>query len=56
MEKEEINFLNQLVSSLEEAEKELEESYRKKDLEKFSKTKKFIMDVQIKIGEIVNGI
>ena len=51
--RENIVFLNQLVSSLEEAELKLEESYRDKNYENFSRLKKFILEIQKKISEII---
>ena len=53
MEKEDIEFLNQLVKSLEEAEPKLEEAYKNKDYETFNKLKKFILNIQKKIFEVV---
>ena len=55
MEKDYTNFLNQLMNSLEEAEKKLERAYGENDLETFSKSKNFILEVQKKMGEIING-
>lgn len=55
MKKEEIPFLNQLVDSLEEAKQELEKNYKKKDIEKFNKSKKMILEIQEKIDAIVNS-
>ena len=43
------------MNSLEEAEKKLEKSYNENDLETFSKSKNFILEIQKKIGEIING-
>jgi len=51
--RENIVFLNQLVSSLEEAELKLEKSYRDRDYENFSRLKKFILEIQKKISEII---
>lgn len=53
MEKEDISFLNQLVTSLEEARLKLEESYNKKDHEKFNKSRKLVLELQKKISEIL---
>jgi hypothetical protein len=52
MKEEDMEFLSQMISSLEEASKKLTESYNKKDYEKFSKSKKFILNLQTKISEI----
>ena len=51
--KEEISFLNHLVKSLEESGLKLEEYYMKKDYEKFKNIKKFMLEMQKKISEIV---
>ena len=51
--KEDVSFLNQLVKSLEEALLKLEESYEKKDYENFNMAKKFILQIQNKISEII---
>ncbi len=56
MEKDNIIFLNQLIESMEEAEKILESSFKEKDAEKFNKSKRFILDVQEKIEGILNEI
>lgn len=53
MKKGDIPFLNQLVKALEEGELKLEEFYNKKDYENFIKVKKFILQVQEKISEVV---
>jgi len=53
MKKEEVIFLNQLVKTLEEAELKLEEDCDEKDYEKFNNVKKFIMQIQKKISEVV---
>ncbi len=53
MKREDIEFLNQLIKALEEAELRLEETYEKKDYENFNKTKKFIMQIQRKISEVI---
>lgn len=51
--KEDIPFLNQLVKSLEESELKLEKAYEKKDYENFNKSKKFILQIQKQISEII---
>ena len=51
--KEEISFLNHLIKSLEESGLKLEEYYMKKDYEKFKNIKKFMLEMQKKISEIV---
>ena len=53
MKKEEILFLNQLIASLEEAERNLESSYAKKDFERFNKAKKIMLRIQNEILGIV---
>lgn len=49
-----ILFVNQLIDSLEEASEKLEEAYRKKDHEAFHKTRKFMLEIQKKVYEVVN--
>ena len=53
MKEEDIEFLSQLIKALEEAELKLEEAYEKKDYENFNKSKKFIMQIQRKISEVI---
>lgn len=53
MEKGDLEFLNQLVDSIQEAGDKLEKAYDKKDYEKFDKIKKFILQVQRKISEVL---
>jgi hypothetical protein len=53
MKKEEILFLDQLIKSLEEAEKTLEKSYRKRDYDNFNKSKKIMLRIQSEISEIL---
>lgn len=53
MEKEDTQFLIQLVNSLEDAEEKLEEANEKKDYEGFRKTKKLMMNIQRQISEIL---
>lgn len=52
MKESDVAMLNQLAKSLEEAELKLEEYYEKRDYEKFTKLKKFILQIQNKIEEI----
>lgn len=51
--KENVEFLSQLVSSLEKARPKLEEAYQKKSYEDFNRIKKFILNIQKKIIEVV---
>ncbi len=53
MKKEDIPFLNQLAEAFEEAEEKLEQAYKDKNHEMFDKSKKFILQVQKKIAEVV---
>lgn len=53
MKKEDIEFLNQLVSSLEKAEYKLEYVYKNKSYGEFNKIKKFMLDIQKKISEVI---
>lgn len=48
---EDISMLKQLVDSLDESEKKLEEFYKKKDPENFNKVKKFMIKIMEKIAE-----
>ncbi len=52
LDRENIDLLNQSMKSLEEAELKLEEAYEKKEYERFDKIKKFILEIESKIGEI----
>ena len=52
MEKEDVLFLNQLIKSLEETGKNLEEAYKKSNSEKFNKAKKSIIQIQKEISTI----
>lgn len=56
MKEADLYFLNQLVSSLEEAGLTLEQAYPKKDYENFNKSKKLILLLQKKITEVTNGL
>lgn len=51
--KEETELLSQLISSLDEAFQNLEKSYLKKDIPEFEKSKKVILDLQIKLKEVL---
>jgi len=46
-------LLDQLLDSLEEASKEFENYYVIKDFDNFNKSKKFILNIQKKISEII---
>lgn len=48
---EDISVLKQLVDSLDESEKKLEEFYKKNDPENLNKVKKFIATIVKKISE-----
>ena len=52
MEKNDIDFLNQIVNSTEEAILLLERANKENKSEMFNKLKKFIIQVQGKIGEV----
>ena len=52
MEKGDVEFLIQLVKSLENAELKMEEYYNKKDYENFNSSKKIIIRIQKKISEM----
>ncbi len=51
MNKEDIAFLNQMVLSLEESEKKLEDAYRENNSTEFNKSKRLILRVQAQIRE-----
>lgn len=48
-----ISVLKQLVDSLDESEKKLEEFYKKNDADNFNKAKKFITSITEKISEVI---
>lgn len=51
--KEELSFLSQLISSFEEASVKLEEAYEERNHENFNKIKKFMMEIQKRISDII---
>lgn len=53
MKKEDIIFLNQMISSLEESEKKLEREYKKKDHTQFEKIRNSMIQIQKEISEII---
>ena len=48
----ELDYLNQLISALENSVLKLENFYNKKDYENFDKTRKFISQIFVKIAGI----
>lgn len=54
MKKEDILILNQLVLSLEDSFDMLKKSYENKNVEKFNKSKKFILQAQKEISKILS--
>ncbi len=50
---EDISLLKQLIMSLDQAEKKLEEAHRKKKPEQFKAVKEFILKLQKRISEVV---
>lgn len=50
--KEEIEYLNQLILTLDEFMVRLEEAYQKKDYDNFDEMRKSIYDIFAKIGKI----
>lgn len=52
MRRQDINFLNQLIESLEKAEDKLKEAQEKKDYDNFNKSKKFMIQIQKKISKM----
>tara|TARA_Y100000310_G_C20641280_1_gene794074 strand:- start:1502 stop:1666 length:165 start_codon:yes stop_codon:yes gene_type:complete len=53
MEKGDAKFLDKLVDSLEEAGERLEIAYRDNNKEDFHRVKRFILQIQDKIAEVV---
>ena len=53
MKQEEILFLNQLIKSLEEAGKNLEKSYEKRDYDGFNRSKKIMLRIQKEISNMI---
>ncbi len=53
MENEEILFLDQLIKSLEEAGKNFEDAYQRRDHDNFNKSKRIILRIQYEISEIL---
>ena len=53
IERGDINFLQQLVETLEEAEKRLEFFYATKDVSNFNKAKKLIIQIQRRIAGVI---
>ena len=51
--KEELTFLSQLIKALGEARVSLEQAYERKDYDNFNKSKKFLLQIQNKILEII---
>ena len=51
--REDMALLDQLLASLEEASKEFENDYVINDFDNFNKSKKFILNIQKKISEII---
>lgn len=50
--KENVEFLGQLINSLEKAREKLEEAYEKKSYDEFNNLKKFLLNLQKKIIEV----
>ena len=53
MKKEDIPLLDQLIKSLEEGALKLEEAFERKDSEDFIRIKKFMIQIQKKIAEVI---
>ena len=51
MKRGDIQFLNQLVKSLEDAELKLERAYNRKDYHQFNETKRFMLQISKQISE-----
>ncbi len=50
---EDLSVLNQLIKSMDESKEKLEKAYDKRDHDKFNKTKKFMLEIQKKISEVL---
>ena len=53
MEKEDVAFLKQLIESLEDSGKKLENAYNKRDANEFNKIKRFMLELQ---GQIAGAL
>lgn len=53
MKREEILFLDQMIKSLEEAGKNLEKAYERRDYENFNKSKRIMLKVQNEISNML---
>jgi 2-oxo-4-hydroxy-4-carboxy--5-ureidoimidazoline (OHCU) decarboxylase len=53
MKRSDIDFLKQLINSFETAEFKLENAYKRGDFATFNKMKKFMLQMQEKISEII---
>lgn len=51
----EVEFLDQLVRSLDDSFNEMHKSFKKKDAEKFNAAKKMALKINEKIIEVLNG-
>ena len=50
---EDVTFLGKLIESLEEAERQLEDAYTASDVSRFNQLKKFILEAQSKISDVI---
>jgi hypothetical protein len=53
MEKEGIQFLKQLIKTLEDSAPQLEEAYKKKDYERFVNIKRSMLQIQDQIATLI---
>ena len=53
MEKREIQYIAQLITTLEKVGAKLEKSHNEKNTDEFNKVKKFILQIQRKISEVL---
>ena len=53
MEKREIQYIAQLITTLEQSEIKLEKFYNEKNTEEFNNVKRFILQIQRKISEVL---
>lgn len=50
-----IQILAQIIEAMNDSAKKLEEDYNNKDIEKFNKSKKAILEFQQKINKTISG-
>ena len=53
IEKREVQYIAQLITTLEQARIKLEKAYNEKNIDEFNNVKKFILQIQRKISEVL---